>query len=82
MNAMRTTARTEGLRRGMGFTLVEVMAAIGILSLLVGAVTTGLFQTLHIEAKWEDDAMAARETRSAVSWYGATTLTGRICGPV
>jgi prepilin-type N-terminal cleavage/methylation domain-containing protein len=55
---------------GRGFTLVEVLAAIGILGLLVGFVGTGIFQTLRVERQWKDDVLASKETRNAGSWFG------------
>jgi prepilin-type N-terminal cleavage/methylation domain-containing protein len=50
-----------------GFTLVEVLAAVGILSVM-GLFGVALFQTLSV--RWlRDDAVATRDVRHAISWF-------------
>jgi type II secretory pathway component PulJ len=50
-----------------GFTLVEAVIAVSILSLGVGLIGTTVFQVLAIQWFWQDDAVAQKETRHAAS---------------
>ena len=57
-----------------GFTLVEVLVTVGILTLTLGMVGGGLFQSLSIERSWRDDVLATRELRRAGSWFAGDAL--------
>ena len=57
-----------------GFTLVEVVIALGLLSLATGMIGGGLFQVHGIQKFWRDDAVATRELRHAGSWFAGDAL--------
>ena len=52
-----------------GFTLLETMVALGILSLGITLVGTGVFQTLSVQRYWQDQRVATKDLRHV--GYGA-----------
>ncbi|MEE9248456.1 MAG: prepilin-type N-terminal cleavage/methylation domain-containing protein [Dehalococcoidia bacterium] len=70
-------SRLKRLLRGRspGFTLVEVVVSVGILSLAMGLVVGGLFQALGIQRFWFDDVVATKDLRHASSWFASDALT-------
>lgn len=62
------------LRRSRGFTLVDSLIAVGIMTMMLGLVGGGIFQSLSIEKFWLDDVVATREVRHAESWFSGDAL--------
>ena len=62
------------LHRSRGFTLVESLMAVGIMTMMLGLVGGGIFQSLSIEKFWLDDVVATREVRHAESWYAGDAM--------
>lgn len=57
-----------------GFTLVEVLAATGILGITLGLVGTGVFQAVGFERTWRDDVGATRTWRHAASVFAGDAM--------
>jgi type II secretory pathway pseudopilin PulG len=57
-----------------GFTLVEVVVALGTLAMTFGMIGNSIFQALSIQRYWEDDAVATRDVRHAGSWFSGDAL--------
>ena len=53
---------------------MEALVALGILSMVVGLVSSGLFQVLSFQKPWQDDQLATKELRHAGSWFAGDTL--------
>lgn len=62
------------LRRSRGFTLVESLVAVGIMTMMLGLVGGGIFQSLSMEKFWLDDVVATREVRHAESWFAGDAM--------
>ena len=60
--------------RSDGFTLVEAIIAVGILTLGLALVGTTVFQSLAIERFWRDEVIAVRELRHASSRFAGDAL--------
>ena len=60
--------------RSDGFTLVEALIAVGILTMGLGYVGTTVFQSLAIERFWRDEVTAVRELRHAGSRFAGDVL--------
>lgn len=70
------------LNRSRGFTLVETLIAVGIMTMMLGLVGGGIFQSLSIEKFWLDDVVATRELRHAESWFAGDALNAEeVCAP-
>lgn len=54
-----------------GFTLVEMLVSIGILSIVMGTVGTALFQSLKTQSGVIDDGTAINELRKGLSWFAS-----------
>ncbi|MBI2916721.1 MAG: type II secretion system protein [Chloroflexi bacterium] len=73
----------KGLVRGApGFTLVEVLVAVGIITLALGLVGTSVFQALSVERYWREDVVATRQLRHAGSWFAGDALNASSTGLV
>ena len=57
-----------------GFTLVEIVVAIGIVSLVVGMFGAGIFQVLSTQRFWTDEVKATKDLRHAASWFAGDSL--------
>ena len=57
-----------------GFTLIEVLFAVSIISLAVGLVGTGIFQINNVRRFWADDALATKDLRHSDSWFAGDAL--------
>ena len=68
-NLLKSLAARSG-----GFTLVEAVIAVGILTLGLGLVGSAVFQSLAIERFWRDDVTAVRELRHAGSRFAGDVL--------
>ena len=62
------------LRRSHGFTMVESLMAVGIMTMMLGLVGGGIFQSLSIEKFWLDDVVATRQVRHAESWFAGDAM--------
>ena len=66
------------LRRSLagsaGFTLIEVVVAVGIISLAVGMIGGGLFNVHSIQGFWRDNVVATYEVRRATSRFAEDAL--------
>ena len=62
------------LTSSSGYTLVEVIVAIGILMAILGLFSGALFQVLSIQRFWRDDVIATKELRHAGSWFSGDAL--------
>ena len=69
---------TKPLRRVLGssggFTLVETLVSVSILTVVVGMFSAGLFQVFSIQRFWTDDIIATRTVRHAGSWFAGDAL--------
>ena len=72
MNTLK--AIKAALAGSSGFTLVEVLFAVSILSLCVGLVGAGIFQVINVRRFWADDARATFKLRHAGSWFAGDAL--------
>lgn len=57
-----------------GFTLIELMISVTILTIVTGIFGAAMFQVLSIQRFWTDDIRAVRETRHAGSWFSGDAL--------
>ena len=57
-----------------GFTLVEMLVVVSIMTLGLSLVGTTVFQTLAIERFWRDKVVAIRELRHAGSYFAGDAL--------
>jgi len=57
-----------------GFTLVEVLVAVGLITLALGSVGSGIFQALSVERYWRQDVVATKELRHAQSWFAGDAI--------
>ena len=64
----------ESLADSSGFTLVETLVAIGILTFAVSVIGSGMFQVLNFQRYWQDDVVATKELRHAGSWFAGDAL--------
>ena len=72
MNKLK--AIKAALSGSSGFTLIEVLLAVSIISLAVGLVGTGIFQVTNVRRFWADDALATKDLRHAGSWFSGDAL--------
>ena len=68
------TAMKRVLSETSGFTLVEALVALGILSVAGGLIGSGLFQVLSFQKPWQDQVVATKELRHAGSWFAGDAL--------
>ncbi len=54
-----------------GFTLVEMLVSVGILSIVMATVGTGRFQSLKTQSGVVDDGTAINELRKGLSWFAS-----------
>ena len=64
-------------RNTSGFTLLEVMVAITILTLGIGLVGTSTFQVVAGSQIWRDDVTATKDLRHAGSWLAGDVLNAK-----
>jgi prepilin-type N-terminal cleavage/methylation domain-containing protein len=70
----RITALHIVVRSSSGFTLVEVMVALGILTLIFTFFGSAVFQVLSTQRGWQDDVEAIRTLRHAGSLFAGDAL--------
>jgi hypothetical protein len=61
-----------------GFTLLETVVALGLLSLAVGMVGPGVFQVLHFEQFWRDRVTATRDLRHVGSRFAGDVMGSKM----
>ncbi len=64
----------QTLRASRGFTLIEVMVSVSIVSIVAAMFAGGLFQVLSVQRFWTDDIQATRTVRHAGSWFAGDAL--------
>ena len=81
LNILRAIKAT--LANSSGFTLMEVLLAVSIISLAVGLVGTGIFQVTNVRRFWADDALATKDLRHSGSWFAGDALNAEkaLTGP-
>ena len=52
-----------------GFTLVEMLVGVGLLTIIMSTIGTSLFQALHTEKEVVDDGLGINELRKGLSWF-------------
>jgi len=57
------------LQSSNGFTLVEVLVSVGILTIILGILGSALFKAVVTERKVSDDGLAINELRKGLSWF-------------
>ena len=62
------------IRNSSGFTLLETVVAISILTMGLGLVGTSVFQVLSASQFWQDDVAATKDLRHAGSWLAGDAL--------
>ena len=60
--------------RSAGFTLIELVVALGVLAMVVGTAGSGIFQVLSFEQYWQDDVNATVDLRRAGSRFAGDAL--------
>ena len=64
----------RGRKGDGGFTLVEVLVSVSILTLATGLVGGGIFQSQFVQGLWRADVVATKEWRNAQSWFSGDAL--------
>jgi prepilin-type N-terminal cleavage/methylation domain-containing protein len=68
-------------RNQMGFTLIELMLAIAITSVITGAITTTIFQVVNSSARTNNHMMAVRQTQNAGYWVSRDAQMAQVVQP-
>ncbi|MBI4339820.1 MAG: prepilin-type N-terminal cleavage/methylation domain-containing protein [Chloroflexi bacterium] len=69
---------TSGTPKGAsGFTLVEVLIAVGVFTTIAALVSSGVFQVLSLQRSWQDNAMATKDWRHSESWFARDALNAQ-----
>ena len=63
------------ITKAAGFTLLETVVAMGLLSMAVGMIVPGVFQTLRFEQFWQDGVVATKDLRHAGSRFAGDALS-------
>lgn len=66
-----------GVYGSQGFTLMEVLVALGILSLAIGLAGSGLFQVFSFQTSYQDKTVATKDLRHAGSWFSGDALNAQ-----
>ncbi len=61
---------TDLLKRDRGFTLVELLVGLGILSVVMSIIGLSIFQALRTESAISSDGRAINQLRNGMSWFG------------
>ncbi len=60
--------------KSAGLTLIEVVVALGVISMVVGMAGSGIFQVLSFERSWQDGVTATVDLRRAGSRFAGDAL--------
>ena len=60
-----------------GFTLLEVLVALGLLSVTMALAGSGLFQVFSFQTSYQDKAVATKDLRHAGSWFSGDALNAQ-----
>ena len=60
-----------------GFTLMEVVVAMGILGVVIGMFGPSVFQTLSVQRYWREDVTATRQLRNAGYWFSGDAFNAK-----
>ena len=71
-NRAKTVVHTLG--NSAGFTLIEMLIAVSLISVATGIAGSSIFRVLSIQRFWKDDASSVRDLRHAGSWFSADAL--------
>ena len=74
---MRSITRKLAARLGKseaGFTLIEMLIAVSLITATTGIVGSSIFRVLSIQRFWIDDVSSVRDLRHAGSWFTADAL--------
>ena len=74
MMLRRIVARFKLVSDRSGFTLIEVLVAVTILTTISGLVMTSTFQVLSVRRGWQEQVTATRDVRHAGSWFAGDAL--------
>tara|TARA_B100000315_G_scaffold245244_1_gene270906 strand:- start:4281 stop:4835 length:555 start_codon:yes stop_codon:yes gene_type:complete len=72
LHRIRSLRRT--LASSSGFTLVEVLLAVSIITVAVGVVGGGIFQVTILQRSWAEDTVATRDLRHTGSLFAKDAL--------
>ena len=71
-NRAKTVVHTLG--NSAGFTLIEMLIAVSLISVATGIAGSSIFRVLSIQRFWKDDVSSVRDLRHAGSWFTADAL--------
>ena len=61
-------------RGSAGFTLLELVIAVSLISVATGIVGSAIFRVTSIQRFWTDDALATKDLRHAGSWFAGDAM--------
>lgn len=62
------------LSAASGFTLIEMVIALGLITVATGIVGSGIFRVTSIQRFWTDDMVATKSLRHIGSWFSGDAL--------
>ena len=71
-NRVKTLVHT--LSNSAGFTLIEMLIAVSLISVATGIAGSSIFRVLSVQRFWKDDVSSVRDLRHAGSWFTADAL--------
>ena len=64
----------QRLSNSSGFTLIEVVLAIGIIGLIVVLSGPAFSEVISLQGSWQDEVVATKDLRHAGSWFAGDSL--------
>ena len=65
------------LARSDGFTVLEVLVAVSILTSFTGLIGSSVYQVLSMERFWREEALATKELRRAGAWFSGDAVNAQ-----